>query len=134
MSLTPKQEKFAQCVASGMTQSDAYRASYDVSGDTSTAVINNEASLLMKRHEIAMRVEEIRNPIIKKAQITLESHLEELEALREMAKDKSQINAAISAEIARGKASGLYVEKQDVNLTGELGLKKITREVIDPKQ
>jgi len=29
MNLTPKQEKFAQCVADGMTQADAYRVAYD---------------------------------------------------------------------------------------------------------
>ena len=29
MSLTPKQEKFAQEVASGKSQSDAYRAAFD---------------------------------------------------------------------------------------------------------
>lgn len=29
MTLTPKQEKFAQCVADGMTQADAYRAAFD---------------------------------------------------------------------------------------------------------
>jgi len=27
--LTPKQEKFAQCVAEGMSQADAYRSSYN---------------------------------------------------------------------------------------------------------
>jgi hypothetical protein len=31
MALTPKQEKFCQCIADGMTQADSYRASYNAS-------------------------------------------------------------------------------------------------------
>jgi len=135
MSLTPKQEKFARCVASGMTQSDAYRASYDVSEDTKPETVNKRSSELMSCGAISGRVEELRAPIVQQAQITLKQHLEELETLREMAKDKSQINAAISAEVARGKASGLYVEKVDANVTGEMKVTKIVRTLaIPPKQ
>lgn len=128
MSITSKQEKFAQCVASGMTQSDAYRASYDVSDNAAIATINNDAYKLMSNPDIYARVNEIREPIVKKAQISLESHLEALKELRDMARDGSQYSAAITAEVARGKASGLYVEKNEI--VGELNVTKIVRTIV----
>jgi phage terminase small subunit len=110
MPLTPQQEKFAQSVASGMSQSDAYRAAYKVKPTTKPNVINVSASKLMADPNISLRVEELRAPVVKAAQITLESHLNDLKGLRNMATKAEHFSAAISAEVARGKASGLYVE------------------------
>jgi hypothetical protein len=69
--MTPKQEKFAQCVADGMTQADAYRSSYDCE-NSSDAVIHNEASLLMQSREIAIRVAQLREQLSAKALWTRE--------------------------------------------------------------
>ena len=69
--MTPKQEKFAQCVADGMTQADAYRASYDCE-NSSDQVIHNEASILMQSREIAMRVAQLREQLSAKALWTRE--------------------------------------------------------------
>jgi len=49
--------------------------------------------------------------------VTLEHHLEALRKLRNIAVIKKQFSAAISAEIARGKAAGLYVEKCESTVT-----------------
>ena len=45
--LTPKQEKFCQCIVSGMCGKDAYIAAYDHHGGDRTAY--NEANILLKR-------------------------------------------------------------------------------------
>lgn len=112
MSLTPKRESFAQAVASGMSQADAYRAAFDASR-MKPETIQSAASRLMADSKVSARVEEIRAPIVQKAQITLESHLERLKQLSEKAEREGQFSAAISAEVSRGKASGLYTEKID---------------------
>ncbi|EPL59938.1 phage small subunit terminase [Stutzerimonas stutzeri B1SMN1] len=112
MSLTPKRESFAQAVASGMSQADAYRAAFDASR-MKPETIQSAASRLMADSKVSARVEEIRAPIVQKAQITLESHLERLKQLSEKAEQEGQFSAAISAEVSRGKASGLYTEKID---------------------
>lgn len=117
MSLTPQQEKFAQCVASGMNQSDAYREAYNAKPTTKIETINNNAYKLMQNNEIVARVDELRKPIIKAAQLTLEAHLNDLKGLRNMATKAEQYSAAISAEVARGKAAGLYTEKVDATIT-----------------
>ena len=56
--LTPKQQHFCRAVASGLTLSDAYRESYNVS-KMSAAAIHNESSLLMAHHDVTVRVESL---------------------------------------------------------------------------
>lgn len=114
MELTPKQEAFAQAVVSGKNQSDAYRIAYKVRPGTKLSSINVAASKLMADPNISQRVEELRIPVAKKAQITLESHLEDLLRLRNMAAKEKQYSAAITAEVARGKASGVATDKLDI--------------------
>ncbi len=97
-------------VASGKTQADAYRASFNA-GKMLNATIYSNASRLMADSKISARVAELREPIAKAAQMTLESHLEALGELRNAAVEEKQLSAAISAEVARGKASGLYAPK-----------------------
>lgn len=53
--LTAKQEKFAQCIADGMTQADSYRAAYDVK-NMKPETIHKRASELMVDGEVAGRV------------------------------------------------------------------------------
>ena len=119
MALTPKQEAFAQAIVTGISQSDAYRAAYKVRPGTKAESVNQNASRIMANVNVMSRVAELRLSVAKKAQITLESHLDDLMRLRNMAAKEKQYSAAIAAEIARGKASGVHVEKTqaDVSVT-----------------
>lgn len=117
--LTPKQEKFAQEVASGKSQSDAYRSSFNVRAGTKIDTINNNAYKLMANGEITTRIDELKEAAAKRVVITLESHLEDLQKLRNMAVKDGKWAAAVSAEIARGKAAGVYVDKLEI--TGKDG-------------
>ncbi len=116
--LSPKQEAFAVAVASGSNLSDAYRKAGYSCGTMKT--VNEAASRLKKNSKITARIEALRKPIAKHAQITLESHLEELKRIRDKAVELSQFSVAISAEVARGKASGLYVTKTEINSNLEI--------------
>ncbi len=120
-SLSPQREKFAQAVASGMNQSDAYRAAYRVRVGTKPNSINVAASQLMANPNVGLRVAELRAPAAKAATITLESHLADLQRLRNMAVKEKQFSAAITAEVARGKAAGVHIERSDItNSDGSL--------------
>ena len=110
--LTPKREKFAQCVASGMTQADAYRSAFNVDKATAKSV-QELASRLMANVKVRSRVAELRAPIVEKVGMTLETHLACLADLREDARNCGQYSAAISAEVARGKVCGYYVERKE---------------------
>jgi phage terminase small subunit len=118
--LTSKQEAFAISVASGKTQADAYRDAYNVKPTTSPASVQNKASLLMKKGEVRVRVEELKKPIIEASGITLESHLNRLAHLGQKAEEAESYTAAISAEVARGKVAQLYTER--VELTGNFNV------------
>jgi phage terminase small subunit len=60
MALTPKQEKFCQCVVSGMSYKDSYLAAYDCNSDNAAYV---EGSKLALREDIQARIEALQKPI-----------------------------------------------------------------------
>lgn len=117
--LTPKQERFAQLIAEGKSQADAYRGAFDVKTKR-LSTIHDCAHKVMARPEVAQRVAELRQPIVERVQVTLEGHLKELERLRHMAMNAAQYGPAIKAEELRGKVAGFYTEKHQI--TGADGL------------
>jgi len=62
---------------------------------------------------------ELREEYQKKYEVTFENHIAELAKLREESRKKGAWSAAINAEVARGKAAGLYVEQKIIR-TGKL--------------
>lgn len=110
MSLTQKQENFCIAFVETGNASEAYRRAYNASNMKPETVVVR-ASEMMAKSNIKVRVDELRQPAIKKAQITLESHLERLQELSLKAEAANQYGAAIKAEEQRGKAAGIYVEK-----------------------
>jgi|SRR3990172_2498791 len=112
MALTAKQEAFAQAVASGMNQSDAYRSAYSA-GKMKDSSINVKASQLAADGKVSVRVAELRKPAVDAVQVTLTAHLARLATLSDAAEREGKYSAAVAAEVARGKASGLYVDKME---------------------
>ena len=108
--LTAKQELFCEEVVSGNTQADAYRTAYSAQ-DMLDKTIWVKASELMANGKVTGRIEELRLPVIKEAQLTLKSHLDDLLEIREHAVEDRNWSAAVSAETARGKAAGLHTAK-----------------------
>lgn len=116
MALTAKQEAFCLAFIESGNASDAYRkAGY--SPGMSDKSVNEAASRILKNSKVVARLAAIRKPAAEAAGITLESHLERLQHLSEIAERRGQMNAAITAEIARGKASGVHVEKSEQTVT-----------------
>ena len=75
--LTVKQEKFAQCVADGMTQSDAYRTAYDTS-NMKDASIWRKATEVMDNIKVFDRVAELKAKTASKALWTREMSIKAL--------------------------------------------------------
>ena len=118
MSLTQKQEKFCLSYIETGNASEAYRRAYSCE-NMKYATINNNASKALEHNEIAARIAELRAPAVANAQITLEQHLNDLKRLRDLAEASEKFGPAVQAEMARGKASGLYVDRTE--LTGKDG-------------
>ena len=62
---------------------------------------------------------EIREEIQRKYEITFEKNITELGRIRQEALAKGAFSAATNAEVARGKAAGLYIEQKIIR-TGKL--------------
>ena len=58
--LTPKQEKFCQCIVSGMSGKDSYIAAYDCNNER---VARNEAPKLLQRDDVSKRIQEMSIPL-----------------------------------------------------------------------
>lgn len=116
MALTPKQEAFCHKYVETGNASEAYRHAYDAGG-MKPASVNRKAKELLDNGKIAARLAELRAPAAEAAQITLESHLRRLGELSTAAQEAGQMAAAITAEIARGKAAGVHVEKSEALVT-----------------
>ena len=68
---------------------------------------------------VVQYIGELRAEVQEKYGITFEKHLQELSKLRDEATKKGAWSAAINAEVARGKAGGLYIDQKLV-MTGNL--------------
>lgn len=66
MNLTPKQEAFAQLVAKGKTQSDAFREAGYSTNSKKTKVIWEEASTLASNPKVNKRIDELKQTLVKK--------------------------------------------------------------------
>lgn len=106
--------------------SEAYRRAYDAGGMT-PGTINVKASELLSNDKIAVRLAELRAPIIAKAQLTVEDLLAELEEARRLAIDTEAPAPAVSATMGKAKLLGL--DKQVIEHTGPNGGPILTREV-----
>lgn len=120
--LSIKQENFVLAYIETGNASEAYRTA-GYSKGMSEKSVNEAATRLLKNSKVIARFDELRKPVIEQAQLTLKTHLDKLAELRDKADASEKWQAAIQAEVARGKASGLYVEKQEVKHSGVIDSK-----------
>lgn len=114
--LTAKQEAFCLAYIETGNASEAYRRSYDA-GKMKPETVNRSAKELLDNRKIAARLAALREPVVAAAKMTLETHLQRLADLSDAAEKAGQFSAAIAAEVARGKASGVHVEKSESLVT-----------------
>ena len=117
--LTERQQKFAELLVYNEGRKSpsecAYEAGYKTRPRQAASELRNpKYSPLVVRY-----IGELRAEIQEKYGITFERHLGELAKLRDDAQKKGAWSAAINAEIARGKAGGLYVD-QKLIMTGSI--------------
>lgn len=117
--LTPKQENFCLAYLETGNASEAYRRAYDADGMTPGS-INVKASELLSNVKIAVRLDELREPILKRHAITVDDLLAELEEARRLALETEAPAPAVSATMGKAKLLGLdkqVIEHQGANGT-----------------
>tara|TARA_R110002051_G_scaffold319366_1_gene403313 strand:+ start:70 stop:543 length:474 start_codon:yes stop_codon:yes gene_type:complete len=111
--LNERQEKFAQNVAKGMTKTQAaIEAGYSEKNAGRAAIMMSG-----KNHpKIQARIEELQKRAANRVSLTLSSHLVDLKEIRDQALQNGSYSSAVAAEVARGKAAGLYVNKSELTI------------------
>jgi hypothetical protein len=102
----PKHEQFAQELAKGKTQVEAYElAGYRAN--------EGNASTLASNPEVQGRVKEIKSVGAEKAAVTVASIIDELEEARGVAKEVSQPASMVTASMGKAKVAGLLVDRTE---------------------
>ena len=115
--LTAKQMHFARCVASGMSQAEAYREAFDVTAEGRTATHREAASRLMARADIRARVDAL---IAQRERSILASSLSDRERVLSKLRhwvdhaEAGDSNRIRSAELL-GKSVGLFRDVVETN-------------------
>ncbi len=118
--LTERQMKFAHEIVSNEGRKTATECARDAGFEPEFA--RQYASKLQnpKLYPLVVKyIGELREEWQKKYEVTYDRHISELAKLREDSRKKGAWSAAINAEVARGKAAGLYVEQKIIR-TGKL--------------
>jgi len=111
--LTSKQESFCCAYLETGNASEAYRRVYNAKG-MKPATVNRTAKELLDNPKITARLAELRKPVEKRAQMTVESHLARLDELGREAQEAGWYAPAIAAEVSRGKVMGYYIDRQEI--------------------
>ena len=116
--LTARQKKFAEEIVLGRCSNTeaARRAGY---AESSAKVRASELLDVGKFPHVAAYISDLHREMAQKYEVTYERHISELGKIREAALKKGAFSAANNAEVARGKAAGLYVEQKIIR-TGKL--------------
>ena len=118
--LTEQQIKFANLLVSEEGRMTATQCAIEAGYAKDSA--RQAASVLQnpKKYPLVVQyIGELREELQKKYDVTFGSHITELAKLRDEARDKKAWSAAVNAEVARGKAAGLYIEQKIIR-TGKL--------------
>jgi len=118
--LTEMQMKFAHEIVTNEGRKNATECATDAGYTKDTAVVKASQLQNPKLYPLVVKyIGEIREEYQKKYEVNYERHISELGKIREAALKKGAFSAANNAEVARGKAAGLYVEQKIIR-TGKL--------------
>ena len=129
--LTEQQMRFAQELITNEGRKTATQCAIDAGFSKESArqyaskLQNPKAYPLVVQH-----IGELRAEYQKKYAVTFERHISELGKIRQEALKKGAWSAAVNAEVARGKAAGLYIEQKIIR-TGKL--EDMTAEELEAK-
>ena len=118
--LTEMQQKFANLLVSNEGRMTGYECAKEAGYSEDRARVTASELRNPQKYPLVVKyIGELREEYQKKYEVTYERHITELGKIREAALKKGAFSAANNAEVARGKAAGLYVEQKIIR-TGKL--------------
>jgi len=135
--LTEMQMKFAHEIVTNEGRKNGTECAISAGYAEDSAGVRAAELQNPKRFPLVVKyIGELREEYQKKYAVTFERHISELARIRMDALKKGAWSAAVNAEVARGKAAGLYIEQKIIR-TGKLDdlseeeLEKRMKEIID---
>ena len=129
--------KFAHELVSNEGRKYGYECAIEAGYEKDRARITSSELQNPKKFPLVVKyIGDLREEYQKKYAVTFERHISELGKIRQDALKKGAWSAAVNAEVARGKAAGLYIEQKIIR-TGKLDdlsadeLEKRMAEIID---
>ncbi len=126
--LTAKQEAFAQAIADGLGQADAYRMAYDAEGMKDNTVYP-KASRMMNEGKIRARIDELKAQVVEKQLWTREMSVKGLIQAYRIAQD-AKTSTGMTAAVKELNVMHGFNEPTKLSITGSM-IQRIQREVID---
>ena len=118
--LTEMQMKFASELVTNEGRKTATECAIIAGYEKDSAVVRASELQNPKKYPLVVQyIGQLRTEYQKKYDVTFERHISELAKLRDNARESKAWSAAVNAEVARGKAAGLYVEQKIIR-TGSL--------------
>lgn len=128
---TDKMELFCLAYVETGNASEAYRRSYNTT-NMAEKTAQREGYNTLQKPQVQARIEELRNQVMDRHEITVDTLLLELEQARRLALDTKKAAAAVTATMGKAKLLGL--DKQIVELTGKDGAPIETQSTIKVDQ
>jgi phage terminase small subunit len=118
--LTEMQMKFAHLLVTNEGRMTGYECAKEAGYSEDRARVTASELQSPRVYPLVVKyIGEIREEYQKKYAVTFERHMAELGKIRQEALKKGAWSAAVNAEVARGKAAGLYIEQKIIR-TGKL--------------
>ncbi|MBH3452625.1 terminase small subunit [Pseudomonas putida] len=128
---TDKMELFCLAYVETGNASEAYRRSYNTT-NMAEKTVQREGYNTLQKPQVQARIEELRNQVMDRHEITVDTLLLELEQARRLALETKKAAAAVTATMGKAKLLGL--DKQIVELTGKDGAPIETQSTIKVDQ
>ena len=131
--LTEMQKRFAEFMVFGGPDGPVSQGEAAVLAGYSPKRSRQEGSELMNPRLsplVVAYVGKLQEERLQKHQVTYAKHISELDRIKQAALKKGSFSSAVNAEISRGKAAGLYIDRKEVK-TGKL--EDMTEEQLEAK-
>ena len=132
--LTDLQKKFAELYVINM----GTKSNYDIAIES----VYSEDGARTRAYEllnpdicphVVKYINKLKSQMEEKYKVTYNTHIQEMWRLREMAKEKGNVQTAVRAEELISKATGLHVEKQLIATKSVNNLENLTEEQLEDK-
>src|SRR5262245_20572898 len=122
----PRHELFAQEIAKGRSQREAYLAAGYVTRSDNTP--DAAASRLLSHVKVSNRIHELQSEAAKSTEVTVRSLIAEAERARSLAESKDQASAMVGAITLKARLAGLLIDRtEDIVRRDELEEQRLKR-------